>query len=441
MALPPPGPSAQNSSRRKIPNPLDATFVQYMLLYMKTMVVGHLDADCFYVSAERVRDSFLTGKPVGVLGNQGACVIAKSYEMKQAGVATAMTIWDAVGCCPDGVYVKRDFRWYEVLSKRMLEVVREYSPQVEYYSIDEFFFTLQGYAPGDLQALAEKLQRAIWERLGVPTTIGIARSRMLAKLISDSAKPFGAKAVVDVEAERRLLARLPVNEITGIAGRRARRLEPYGIKTCLDFVDADRRLIRSLLTATGEALWWELNGDPVQSVQPSRPAHKALSRGGSLGAACTSDFRVIHAWLARNLERLIEELRYHQVAAGRLTVWLSYRDGRVEAAQTNLSIPADRFDLLFDAARPCLERAWAPKSEAVRMHLIAERLTPRSSRPLSLFEPPGEKAEALADLKERINARVGRFALRSAATLYLPSIYSDGANGYDICDVRGKMCF
>ena len=97
---------------------------------------GHLDADCFYVSAERVRDFFLLGKPVGVLGNQGACVIAKSYEMKAAGIQTGMPVWEALRLCPKGVYLKRDFRWYEVLSRRMLQVVQARSPAVEYYSID-----------------------------------------------------------------------------------------------------------------------------------------------------------------------------------------------------------------------------------------------------------------------------------------------------------------
>src|SRR5215468_10311201 len=99
-------------------------------------VVGHLDADCFYISAERVRNAFLLGKPVGVLGNQGAFVIAKSYEMKAAGVKTGDPIWEAIVKCPNGVYLKRDFRWYEVLSRLMLGVVREWSPRVEYYSID-----------------------------------------------------------------------------------------------------------------------------------------------------------------------------------------------------------------------------------------------------------------------------------------------------------------
>ena len=120
------------------------------------VAIGHLDADCFYVSAERVRDEFLRGKPVGVLGNQGACVIAKSYEMKAAGVKTGMPIWEACASVPTGVYVKRDFRWYEVLSRPMLEVVREFSPRVEYYSIDEFFFAA---APArDFQEMAEAIR-------------------------------------------------------------------------------------------------------------------------------------------------------------------------------------------------------------------------------------------------------------------------------------------
>src|SRR5271156_1255261 len=160
-------------------------------------IVAHLDADCFYVSAERVRDSFLLGKPVGVLGNQGACVIAKSYEMKTAGVKTGTPIWEAVKLCPEGVYIKRDFRWYEVLSRRMLDVVREFSPRVEYYSIDEFFFEAVPQRGLTLQETAEALRDRIFAAVGVPATVGIARTRTLAKLISDTAKPFGALALFD----------------------------------------------------------------------------------------------------------------------------------------------------------------------------------------------------------------------------------------------------
>ena len=409
-------------------------------MWNRATAVGHLDADCFYVSAERVRDAFLCDKAVGVLGNQGACVIAKSYEMKAAGVGTGMPIWEALVKCPAGVFIKRDFRWYEVLSRLMLEIVREVSPRVEYYSIDEFFFLAVPQRSRTLQETAVLIRDQIWERVRVPVSVGIARTRTLAKLISDSSKPFGALAVLEPDAESALLAEQPVTEITGIAGRRAARLQPWGIRTCLDLARADRRLVRSLLTATGEALWWELNGDPVQPIHPQRPLHKVLSRGGSFGEA-TVEPLVLYAWLVRNLERLIEELEFHAVRAGRLSVWVGYRDGQAGVGQASLMVPSDRFDVLLDTARSCLRRAWLPRVAANRMHLLAERLTPRACAPLGLFDPGNDRAEALARLKREVNARIGRFALRSAATLPLAAIYRDTSNAYDICDIRGKQCF
>src|SRR5262249_58226860 len=100
-----------------------------------------------------------------------------------------------------------------------------------------------------------------------------------------------------------------------------------GIHTCLEFAQADRRLIRMLLTVVGERLWWELNGEPVVPINTKRPPHQMLSRGGSLGAA-TADANRLYAWLVRNLERLTEELEFHEVRAGKLTVEVCYKDGR-----------------------------------------------------------------------------------------------------------------
>jgi nucleotidyltransferase/DNA polymerase involved in DNA repair len=402
--------------------------------------IGHLDADCFYVSAERVRNPFLRGKAVGVLGNQGACVIAKSYEMKGAGVRTGMPIWEARRLCPQGLYIKRDFRWYEVLSRRIHEVVCGFSPRVEYYSIDEFFFELPAGEGTDLQKTAEQLRDAVLREVRVPVTVGIARTKTLAKLLSDTAKPFGALALPDSDAEKALLGRLPVTEISGIADRRAARLAPHGITTCLDLARADRRFIRRLLTITGEALWCELNGDPVLPLHLERPPHKMLSRGGSLGGPTERPERV-HAWLARNIERLIEELEFHGVKAGALSVSIGHKNGPWGFARMLLPSPTDRFDLLLEAARAALERAWRPDRPAVRMHVIASRLRRPGCIQLGLFDPPAEQACAVAKLKREVNAEVGRFALRSGATLPLADVYRDEANNYDICDIRGKICF
>jgi len=189
--------------------------------------IGHIDSDCFYVSAERVRNRFLIDKPVAVLGNQSACVIAKSYEMKPFGVKTGEPIWDACRKCPQGLYVKRDFRWYEVLSRLMLGTLRDLSPTVEYHSIDEFFFLASPPRGKTYQQWAEAIRDHIWATARVPAPVGIARTKTLAKLISDSAKPFGARAVMDAAGEAELMARLPVTEIAGIAGRRGKRSRPW----------------------------------------------------------------------------------------------------------------------------------------------------------------------------------------------------------------------
>lgn len=416
---------------------------------MKTRTwVGHLDADCFYVSAERARDSFLDGKPVGVLGNQGACVIARSYEMKDAGVPVAMAIWDAVKRCPDGIYIKRDFKWYEALSRKMLGVVldlaqsKDRTRKVEFYSIDEFFFEVEPLPGKTLEETARIYRERVLEEVGVSVTVGIGRSRTLAKIIGKSVKPGGARAVVDKEGEEGLLADLPVDKITGIAGRRAASLHRQGIDTCLKFALANPYMIRKLLTVAGEVLWHELNGEPAAPIRPDRPMHRSLSRGGSLSVA-TARPTLLFAWLVRNLERLIVELEWHAVLAGRLTVVLMYKNGRTGVGQVNLTVPTDRFDLLLDAARTCIRHAWKPRIRASHMQVIAEGLTHRRERPLSLFDSPeaARRAEEIARLKREVNVRHGPFKLRSGATLPLVEVYGDAVNEFDICDIRGKSCF
>lgn len=405
-------------------------------------MIGHLDADCFYVSAERVRHPELIGKPVGVLGNNGACVIAKSYEMKAAGVKTGTAIWDAQKLCPAGIYIKRDFYWYEVLSRKMLDIVRRFSPRVEYYSIDEFFLHAERLSNRhDLQRTAAEIRDHIREVAGLPVTIGIARTRTLAKLFSDTSKPFGAVAVVDRDRERDLLSKMPVTEISGIAGRRAARLEPYGIRTCLELADADGRLVNQLLTKTGYELWLELNGTPVHAVRPERPPHKVLARGGSLMGNVDDPVK-LWAWCVRHLERLCEELAYHTVRTDRLVVQVAYKEHESGVGVAPLDHPCGRFDQLIDAARVGLRRAFKPYAfPATHMWVMADSLRRARGFQMSLFERPDPKRAAVADLKAAVNEAFGRFKLRAGTTLHLPAVYADPSNDFDICDVRGKVCF
>lgn len=395
-------------------------------------MIGHVDADCFYVSAERVRYPHLKGMPVAVLGNHGACVIAKSYEMKAAGVPTGGAIWEAVPICPEAVFVKRDFKWYETLSRQMLAIVQEVSPRVEFYSIDEQFF--KAVEPN--HSFAEQLQDDVLRRVGVPVSIGIAPTKTLAKLISDSSKPFGCGVISDDADRIHLLRDTPVSEVTGIARRRAQHLADHGIHTCEEFANADRAFIRWLLTKSGEDLWWELNGTPVIPIQVKRPGNKFIARGGSIGRA-SCDHQRVQAFIVRNVERLVEALAYYKVACDQLTLSLLFTEFPERSVRSSLLGSRADFESLLEAALYLLPKTWQPPSASVHyMHVIAGKLRPIAQRQRSLFDE-----SKLADIKHNINNEVGRFALRSAATLPLVDVYGDCANNYDICDIYGKSCF
>src|SRR5262249_22675577 len=157
--------------------------------------------------------------------------------------------------------------------------------------------------------------------------------------------------------------------------------------SCLDFALADRKRIRKLLTIVGETLWWELNGTPIQPLFTNRPPHKALSRGGSLGGP-TADPDRLHAWLARNTERLVEELEYHAVTVGRLQLYLMHRTGSTGACDVDFTQPTDRFDLLLQGAKECFGRSWVPGLGVSRMHLVATRLRRPGFVQQGLFEAP-----------------------------------------------------
>lgn len=401
-------------------------------------LIGHVDGDAFYVNAERIRQPFLRDKPVGVISNQGYFVIAKSNEMKRLGITTGEPLPDALQKCPEGIYVKRDFRWYEVVSRKMLDCLRQLSPCVEYYSIDELFFVVpEGAQP---QSFAEEVRARLWADVHLPATVGIARSRTLAKLLGDTIKPFGAKALLSLEEERTILATRAITDITGISHRRARRLESYGLKTCLDLAQAPPRLIRGLLTVVGLRLWHELNGEAVEPVRPQRPRHKILSRGGSIGQASTRVGRV-WAFVVRNLERFVEELEFYAVRPGRVDLVLRFQDDQAASAGCRLETPTARFDLLLDYFRVCFVRCWQPGRPVNGMHLIGTDLHQPGSYPRGLFDPPDEPARTVSLVKRQINERLGRFLLRSGATLPLDDVYRDDALNYDACDIRGKFCF
>jgi DNA polymerase V len=153
------------------------------------------------------------------------------------------------------------------------------------------------------------------------------------------------------------------------------------------------------------------------------------------------DPEMLWAWCVRHVERQIEELEYHNVRTTALAVHVAWKSGDSTGGAASMPTPTDRFDALLDAARLALRRAYVPGSTATHLHVLATELRRGQGFQLSLFDKPDPKRDAVAAAKREANEKYGRFKVRSAATLYLPRVYADPANDFDVCDIRGKICF
>ena len=401
-----------------------------MLLPFK--VFGHVDVDAFYASAAQARIRFLRDKPVGILSNQAYFVVARSLELKKFGVKTGEPLPEAIQKCPHAIFVKRDFAWYNALSDRFHTFMRTLSPDCEEYSVDECFFVMPSQEKAE--TFADKVRTSVKSNIGLPVTVGLGRSKTLAKLISDTAKPFGARAVLTEADEHQLLADMPIEEVSGIAGRRLRRLAPYGIKTCLDYINTDCRFIRQLLTVEGLKLWHELRGDPVFPLQTKRKRYQILTRGGSVGTATNKPDRA-WAFTVKNLERLVEELEHHQLKTGHVAFYLQQRNYDYQmfhhSARTDLEAPTDRFDILVEVFGKLFQHCYQHGQLVSRMHLLAMALQNADQAQRGLFDPPEEPARTLAGTKRAINKKLSRFALRCGATLPIKDWYDDPALGVE----------
>src|SRR6186997_2198284 len=189
----------------------------------------HADVDSFFASVEQRDDPRLRGRPV-IVG--GWVVLAASYEAKAAGVETAMSAAEARRRCPDVIVVQPRMRAYSEASKAMFAVFEDAAPLVEPLSIDEAFLDVRGMRrlAGSPAEIAARLRSDVRERVGLPITVGVARTKFLAKVASGIAKPDGLLAVAP-DRELEFLHPLPVERLWGVGEVTSRKLRERGIRT------------------------------------------------------------------------------------------------------------------------------------------------------------------------------------------------------------------
>jgi DNA polymerase-4 len=292
----------------------------------------HVDMDAFFVSVEELFNPSLIGKPVVVGGqaNQRGVVSAASYAARKFGVHSAMPLRTAYRLCPQAIFVDGHPTRYREYSRKVYEVLKSHSPQVEMASVDEAYMDLTGTKRlhGPPLSAAHRLHDAIKRDTQLNCSIGIAASRMVAKVASDQAKPNGVLWVLPGE-EARFLAPLDVRKIPGVGKVTEKNLQAWGVRKVGDLAALDDDFLRQHLGQWGLALagksrgldaggWFdgEVGGDST----PKSISHEFTFNED------TADSDALESTLARLSEMVARRLREHRLHARTVQLKLRYSD-------------------------------------------------------------------------------------------------------------------
>ena len=330
--------------------------------------VLHGDLDAFYASVEQLLDPSLRGKPIAV---GGGVVLAASYEAKAFGVRSAMPGRRARELCPQLIFVGGHFKEYARLGDAAMKVLGDYTPLVERISIDEAFADVKGctHLFGSPAEIAQTIRQRVRDELGLPISVGVARTKHLAKIASQVAKPDGL-VVVDPDKELAFLHDLPVDLMWGVGPVTKAKLAASGIETIGQLAHLPGgRLERLLGPAAGEkltALAW--NRDPREITTHNR-SHSAGAQS-ALGRKPASP-RVIRETLAHLADRIGTRLRGKSLAGRTVTVRVRFPDLSAVTRSRTLDVAINTTATLSEIAEELVYLALADHPEETHISLLA----------------------------------------------------------------------
>ena len=294
----------------------------------------HADADAFFASVEQRDDPRLLGRPT-IVG--GGVVLAASYEARAFGVRGAMGGREARRLCPDAIVVPPRFEAYVAASRELFEVFRRMSPSVEGLGLEEAFLDVSGLDRilGSPREIAVRLRREVRERVRLPLSVGVARTKHLAKIASRNAKPDGL-LVVEPRDELAFLRPLPVEELWGVGPKTAPRLHAHGIATVGQLADlAEATLVSILGRAAGRQLHALANNRDPRRVR-TRRRRRSIGSQSAFGRG-----RHTAADLDRIVVGLVDRVARRMRTAGRVgrTIALRLRFGDYSRASRSRTLP------------------------------------------------------------------------------------------------------
>lgn len=382
---------------------------------------GLLDCNNFYASCERVFNPSLNGKPVVVLSNNDGCVIARSQEAKALGIPMGEPAYKLEKLMEENqVHIfSSNYVLYGDMSRRVMELLAHEVPEIEIYSIDEAFLHLDNIP--ELDKFGRKLVKEIKQGIGIPTGLGIAPTKTLAKLANYFAKKYpGYKGVciIDTDEKReKALKKMPIGEVWGIGRRIERKLNYYNIKTAWDFTQKTKTWVRGKLGVTGERTWSELRG--ISCLEMDHPsARKTICTSRSFGEKLT-ELNPISEAVSTFASMCGEKLRKDHSYASSLLVFLHTNpfdtSQPVYYNQQLIQLPSPSSDSgeLIHYARMGLEKIFVKGLKYKKAGVIVMDITPERPLQMTLFDDRNrEKYSRAMETMDRINSRYGRHHLK-----------------------------
>jgi nucleotidyltransferase/DNA polymerase involved in DNA repair len=294
--------------------------------------IALIDCDSFFVSCERKLNPELETKPVCVVSGSRGCVISRSKEAKEMGIPMGHPLFMAERDFPDCIYINANHYNYSQISDEIMSILRDFSPCVEVYSIDEAFVDLTGlsrlYKKNYFQ-LGKYIRELILAKAGIPVSIGISRTKALAKLASDKSKNTESYiCIAGAKGITRLLKETSIGEIWGVGKRLEPRLRGHGIYTAYDFIQKNDIWLKSRFGKNGLELKYELMGNLINKVANDTTPPKSISDTKSF-PEFTSDFNYIKSELMVHIHAACRKLRRAQFKCSTIGVILKTKDFRV----------------------------------------------------------------------------------------------------------------
>ncbi|QQE81420.1 DNA polymerase IV [Alicyclobacillus sp. SO9] len=389
--------------------------------------------NAFYCSCHAAENpTAYKNRPTAVAGSpetRHGVVVTASYEARQLGVYTTMTVAEALRQCPQLVLIHPDFALYRRYSKAVFEIVREYTPLVEVFSIDECFADISGSSQfGTPFQIALEIQQRISAELDLPCSIGMAPNKFLAKMASDMKKPLGLTELWQADVPHKLWP-LPIGDMFGVGTRSAEKMQSLHIHTIGDLAQTDKQRLYDWFGKRGLQLSARANGQDDSPVNPDPEPLKSVGHSITL-AEDTATLDDLERVLLNLSDQVGRRLRRHQLTGRTVTLTLRFANRQTITRADTRSSFTDLTEDIYDSAHQLLLKHWNGH-RAIR--LVGVTISSLSSETGAV---PIERQTSLFTSSEHTEAEMERIQKRSQLTKITDKLRDK--YGEDII-VRGKM--